>query len=479
MKHVVVIGGGFSGTVTAVNLARLTDAPLTVTVLNTGQPLARGLAYGTRRPEHLLNVVARNMSALADQPDHFVDWLGTRSDFASYSTAELREQFVPRRVYGDYLQALFLWYTRVLADGKPVHIDRHEVEAIDVVPTAGGATVVAAGGLTLTADKVVLATGNQSPADLPGCALDHPRNFRNPWSAWEERLPDRGEDVIILGTGLTMVDAFLTLDALGWEGKIRAVSRNGLLPLSHFTSPDYPAFPEGDPSHLGLDQVLASLEVHCERIRGLGLNPALLVDKLRPYTQRLWQNFTLADKRRFLREFRARWNVVRHRIPQAVHRRITEALSAGRLEIVKGQVQGLIASGDGLQVKVSDGNGCETTLRGGAVFNCTGPTDGYADGRTCLYRNMLERGLIVRDDMNMGIQASADFVVLEQGGGHSKFLLTLGPSLKGMLWESIAVPELRNQAFRVAEIIVAQLQLKRAEVRKVAESYADVIEYSI
>ena len=31
MKHVVVIGGGFSGAVTAVNLARLTNAPLAVT----------------------------------------------------------------------------------------------------------------------------------------------------------------------------------------------------------------------------------------------------------------------------------------------------------------------------------------------------------------------------------------------------------------------------------------------------------------
>ena len=479
MKHVVVIGGGFSGAVTAVNLARLTDAPLTVTVLNTGQSLGRGLAYGTRRPEHLLNVVARNMSALADQPDHFVERLGTRSDFASFSTAELREQFVPRRVYGDYLQALFLWYTRVLADGKQVRINQHEAEALDVVPTAGRATVVASGGLSLAADKVVLATGNQPPTDLPGCTVDHPCYFRNPWNGWEERLPDRRQDVIMLGTGLTMVDAFLTLSALGWEGKMYAVSRNGLLPLSHFKSPDYPAFPDGDPSRLGLDEMLTLLQVHYERVCGLGLNPALLVDKLRPYTQRLWQNFTLADKRRFLREFRTRWNVVRHRIPEAVHRRMTAALDAGRLAIVKGRVQDLAATESGLQVTVSDGAGSPITLRGGAVLNCTGPADGYGDGRSLLFGNLLERGLIVPDELNLGIRAAADFVVLERGGGRSRHLLALGPPLKGVLWESVAVPELRNQAFRIAEVIVAELQVKRAEVREVAESYSDVIEYSI
>src|SRR5882724_11027897 len=102
MRKVVVIGGGFCGVVTAVNLARLTDTPLAVTVVNAGHLLGRGVAYGTRRPEHLLNVVARNMSALADQPDHFVEWLRTRSDFVDMTTVELREQFIPRRVYGDY-----------------------------------------------------------------------------------------------------------------------------------------------------------------------------------------------------------------------------------------------------------------------------------------------------------------------------------------------------------------------------------------
>jgi uncharacterized NAD(P)/FAD-binding protein YdhS len=479
VKHVVVIGGGFSGAITAVNLARLTATPLTVTVLNTGQPLARGVAYSTPRPEHLLNVVARNMSALADQPDHFVDWLGTRSDFASFSTAELREQFVPRRVYGDYLQSLFLWYTRVLADGKKVRINRHDAEAVDIVPAAGRATVVAAAGLTFDADKIVLATGNHTPTDLPGCAVDDPRYVRNPWGNWHQQLPDRRQDVIILGTGLTMVDAFLTLSALGWEGKIHAVSRNGLLPQSHFKSPDYPDFPEADPSHLGLDELLASLDVHCERIRGLGLNPALLVDKLRPYTQRIWQNFTLADKRRFLREFRARWNVVRHRIPEPVYRGLTAAREAGRLAVVKGSVREIVATDEGLAVKVADDAGGASTLLGGVVLNCTGPADGYADGRSCLYRNLLKRGLIVSDELGMGIQATADFVVVEQGGGHSQHLLALGPPLKGILLETVAVPELRNQAFRVAEVIVAQLHMKRAHVQTVAESYADVIEYSI
>src|SRR5271169_1627662 len=93
VKTVAIIGGGFCGTLTAVNLARSTTEPLRITLINNQYPLGRGIAYGTRRPEHLLNVVARNMSAFPDLPSHFVDWLRNRADFAEFPLAELREQF--------------------------------------------------------------------------------------------------------------------------------------------------------------------------------------------------------------------------------------------------------------------------------------------------------------------------------------------------------------------------------------------------
>lgn len=477
MANVVVIGGGFCGVVTAVNLTRLTDTPLAVTVVNAGHPLGRGVAYGTRRPEHLLNVVARNMSALADQPDHFIEWLGTRSDFADVPAADLREQFVPRRVYGDYLQALFLWYSRAFADGKKVRIDWREAEALDVVPGVRQVTVHLSAGPDLTADKVVLATGNLPPADLGGLALDHPRYFRNPWSGWEARIGDPGQDVALFGTGLTMVDTFLTLTALGWGGKIYALSRNGLLPLPHFKGPDYPAFPKGDPSGLSLDEVEATLRTHCESLRRRGLNPAILVDKLRPYTQRLWQHFSVAEKQRFLKDFRTRWNVTRHRVPQAVHHKLTAAIEAGRVEIIKGELISLVPWGDGLRLVSRSAIG-ERELKVGAVVNCTGPAEGFGSA-PLLYRNLLERGLVSADEVGLGIRAMPDFAAMDAAGARSRWLMVLGPPLKGMLWETTAVPELRAQAFRVAEAIIADIHARRAEVRLVEQTYSDVLEYSI
>jgi uncharacterized NAD(P)/FAD-binding protein YdhS len=478
MGSVVIVGGGFSGAITAVNLVRLTDAPLAVTVVNSASPLARGVAYGTRRPEHLLNVVARNMSALADQPDHFVDWLGTRSDFSHVPAAQLREQFIPRRVYGDYLQALFLWYRSAFADGKKVRIDAREGEVVDVVPTGDHVVVVTASGETLSADKVVLATGNPPPADLTGGSVSHLGYFRNPWTYdWMDRVPDKDQKVVLLGTGLTMVDAFLTLSAVGWRGEIIAVSRNGLLPLSHFKAPDYPGFPGVDPSRLSLDELRELLESHCQRLRAQGLNPAILVDKLRPHTQKIWQHFTLEEKRRFLRLYQTPWGVFRHRIAEQIHREVTAAADSGRLQIRKGEVQAIVPAGDELEVVL--GGPAEGVVRAGVVINCTGPAQRLMD-HSALYESLLQRGLVCPDETGLGVRATENFALLDEDGVRSRWLLAVGVPLKGMLWESTAVPELRNQAFRVAEVILSDLHAVRAAaVRPLAATYADVMEYSI
>ena len=184
-----------------------------------------------------------------------------------------------------------------------------------------------------------------------------------------------------------------------------AVSRNGLLPLAHFKGTGYPDFPEGDPSNLKLDELIALLAKHRERMESRGLNPAMLVDKLRPYTQRIWRNFTLAKKQRFKRDYGTRWGIVRHRIAKSIHRQLTAAMESGRLSIVKGSIGGISADESGLAVAVRQRDGDAIALRGGAVINCTGPAEGYKEDRSFLYRNLFGRGLAVPDDLNMGIRA--------------------------------------------------------------------------
>jgi len=244
-EEIAIIGGGFSGVMTAVNLARLSRKPLDLTLINHRRPVARGVAYGTRRQEHLLNVAARNMSAFPDLPDHFLQWLRTRSEYDTVPDMELRERFIPRMIYGDYLRGLMQHHLQSPKESEAVQTTFIEGEAVDILPQDGGAVIELADGTRIGANRIVLATGNEPPAGLPGAneLSDNPAWVGNPWQPWENRLPPAGGTVLVLGTGLTTVDAVITLRALGWQGVVHAVSRNGWLPQSHFRGIEYPDFP--------------------------------------------------------------------------------------------------------------------------------------------------------------------------------------------------------------------------------------------
>ncbi len=215
---------------------------------------------------------------------------------------------------------------------KNIHIETIAAEATGLVASAGGATVSLSNGKSLDAHRVVLATGNQPPANLKIKGLDpaHPRYFQNPWQHWEGKLVDRTENVILVGTGLTMIDAFISLMDLGWKGKIFAVSRNGLLPLAHFKGMEYADLIGDNEETLTLAGLFGKFKKRHRAARAEGVNPAILVDKLRPFTQRIWQNFSLREKRRFNRHFRTKWNVARHRIAQSIHQQLLESAAARR-----------------------------------------------------------------------------------------------------------------------------------------------------
>ncbi len=454
--RIAILGGGFSGVMTAVNLARLSPRPLQVTLINERRPTGRGVAYGTRRAEHLLNVAARNMSAFPDQPDHFLQWLRTRSEYDLVPDHELRERFIPRMVYGDYLRGLMQQHLQSPAEPARVRTTFVEGEAVQIEPQARGAVVRLADGTRLAADRIVLATGNEAPADLPGAAAlaAHPSWIGNPWQAWENRLPAQGGKVVLLGTGLTTVDAILTLRALGWQGAVHAVSRNGWLPHAHFRGIEYPDFPPaaGDLAELGLKNLLALMDLHCARLRELGANPAIIVDKMRPHTQRIWQKLTLEERREFTRHHAARWNVLRHRIAPEIHAQIATAQLTGQLQVHAAAIERLEACEGRVRVHLSGGK----FLEGDLVINATGPHTHLVQTRSAVLQNLLRSGLIAPDDMEMGVRVDADHTVIGGDGGRSSVLLALGPLLRGTYWETIAVPELRGQARRVAETLLEQ-----------------------
>ncbi|MFN3190037.1 MAG: FAD/NAD(P)-binding protein [Aureliella sp.] len=474
MKTISIVGAGFCGTMTAVNLARLSDQALRVILINAHRPLGRGTAYGTKRPEHVLNVVARNMSAFPDKPSHFVEWLSSRHEFADRRQEELQEMFAPRRVYGDYLRGLLAACMNPIDARNPVEVESVEGEVIGVKQEASGAySIELRSGVTCQTDQVVLATGNQPPRSFPSSAplRYDPRYRSDPWDEWLSRLPPPGGTILLLGTGLTMVDIVLTLSEIGWEGKIVAISRHGRLPRSHFRGIAYEDIVSNEATDLSLKGLRRLVQQHCERLTGMSQNPAIAIDKLRPHTQRLWKGLTAGEKLDFLKNDASQWNVIRHRIAANIHNKVTDALDSGRLEVIAGTVVELEPNEKTIEVVQEDASGIRSSIAGDLIINCTGPHLNLSGSDAPLYHSLIERRLAVADEMDMGIQVDENYSVLVPGGESNGDIYAIGPIIRGSLWETTAVPELRAQALRVAEQIL--------EREHSSPESSEVIEYFI
>jgi uncharacterized NAD(P)/FAD-binding protein YdhS len=274
-------------------------------------------------------------------------------------------------------------------------------------------------------------------------------------------LASRDASVVVLGTGLTAVDALITLRAIGWMGSIRAVSRHGWFPHAHFKGIEYPEFPPPgvDLTTLGLDELVALVTHHCAVLHERNANPAIIVDKLRPDTQRIWASFSTDERVAFAKYHAAKWNVFRHRISPDLHAQLTHLQLTGQLQVRAAGITKLEQSAERIGVHLDDGE----TLSGDVVINATGPSTRLTATKSVFLQNLLRRGLIAPDPTDMGVSIADDHTVLTGDGDRSAWLLAMGPLIKGTYWETVAVPELRGQAKHVAETVLDRVHIDEEE----------------
>jgi len=436
-RRVLVVGGGFSGTLLAINLLRH-DGPDAVLVERRPDRLARGVAYSAAHPDHLLNVRAANMSALPDDPGHFVRWLGTNGHPAG---------FVPRTTYGAYLREL-LDGARAAAPGR-LELVQADAVALDEGP--GGVSARLSDGRVVLADQAVLALGNLPPHDPPGLSADALPADRYASDPWGPDLADGlsdADEVVLLGTGLTAVDAALLLEAGGFRGRVLALSRRGLRPRAHVDGqppaagvPERPAGP--------LSAVARHLRRRAAELGGdTGWRAA--VDELRPVTQMLWSGLDAAERARFLRHARPWWDVHRHRLAPTVAARIDAMVADGRLRFAAGKTLSARPDGDGICLTWHPrGSDAAVETRARRVVNCTGPQGNLLRSDQPLIRHLLAAGLVRPDALRLGLDVDAQGRVLRDGGASDR-LSAVGPMTRGGVWEIVAVPDIRRQAWDMA-----------------------------
>jgi uncharacterized NAD(P)/FAD-binding protein YdhS len=451
LRTIAIIGAGFSGTTIAVHLLRAAHASIArVLLVERAERQTGGVAYQTPFASHTLNVPAGRMSAFEDDPDGFLRFVRAREPSLTGGS------FVPRRLYGEYL-AQTLDDARRASDTQLIRVAG---EVMAIAEDADAVSLTLRDGRIASADRVVLAIGNYAPSDpahVDGSLLRSLRYARDPW-ARDALEMDRREDVLLLGTGLTMCDVALALRDEDHLGRIHALSRRGLLPQPHRVSAKPP--PHLDPpssvdvwpaSTLGM---LRALRREAREKARDGVDWREVVTSIREDTPMLWQRLDTRERERFLRHVRPYWETHRHRSSPETAYAIESMIEEGRLEIVPGRLVRASEDDDGVVVTFSRrGDVASESLRVGKVINCTGPDTDLARVGDPLIVALRESGLVRPDELGLGLDSDEDGRLLAADGTPSDRLFLVGPLRKGRLWEHTAVPELRVEAQRMAGLL--------------------------
>ncbi|HEX9824252.1 MAG TPA: FAD/NAD(P)-binding protein [Actinomycetota bacterium] len=444
---VAIVGGGASGTLLAGHLLR-SGAGGPVVVVERAEALGLGVAYSTEDPRHLLNVPAGGMSARCDAPDHFLDWLSSEGEPVEPGA------FVPRATYGRYLRASLDEAER--GSERPLLRVRGDARSVRVVPE--GVEVEVAGAEPVWARRLALAPGNAPPAPLRFVPAG-PRHVANPWDP--RALDGVGADdpVLLVGTGLTAVDVVLSLASRGHRGPIRAVSRHGLLPQVHRPPADHRlplrALP-APPRPPSIARLLRWVRTEVRAAEAEGGDWRDVMNAVRPWAQELWLELPPAERRRFLAILSRHWGVHRHRMAPEVGATIEALIEEGRLEVLAARVGEVREGSNGFEVIAEARSGGVVRLPASWIVNCTGPDPDPERSSEPLVVSLLRRGLARRDPLGLGFDCTPEGALVDAWGVASELLLAIGPPRLGSLWETTAVPEIREQAGRLTELLTAQ-----------------------
>jgi uncharacterized NAD(P)/FAD-binding protein YdhS len=447
-QTIVIVGAGFCGSVLATNLLR-SPGRRDIVLIERGTSIGRGVAYASHDVPYVLNVPAGRLSVQPGDPLHFLRYVRQ-----SHPDADA-EDFMPRSMYGSYLQEVLDEAERAAPAGVALKRVFGEVTGIERVVGDTPLLVQVAGGAPVRADRVVLALGNPPSAVHPWARglLHHPAYIHDPWSM--PRSLRAQHSVLIVGSGLTMVDVALALSLEGGQMPlVRAISRHGLLPLGQTIF--RPKAVQGDGEFLlsnpvSIRRVLAMSRALAARVEHVGGDWREVVTFIRHLAPDLWQRLPEQERRRFLRHAQSYWDVHRHRVPPSMASRIDHMRRSGRLKVHAGRIQELVPEGDELRVMWRRRGGRENeSFAVNAVINATGPNYALRRSADPLVRSLRAAGLVSEDPLNLGLRTACHGACLAADGSASADLFYLGPMLRADHWEATAAPELRAHAEQLA-----------------------------
>ncbi len=455
---IAIIGGGASGTISAIQLLSRLEVKAKIFLIEKNkEALFRGAAYANQLAYEPLNVQAGRMSIYNHLPDDFYDWVKAKKE-SSTGVAVSKDTFVSRRWFGDYLTENFV-KAKKHSKTTEAEIIHAACEDLAYDASSNQYTLSFKDREHLSADCLVFACGNEPPSDIFSRAETEAMGdnyISNPWGTNPFEELKETDDVLIIGTGLTMIDHAVSLQKQNHKGKIYCISRNGYLPLPHTDIQHFAFDITKEPTEL--KEALDVLNQNITTAKAQNITWQNVMDAMRPHTSRIWKQMSLKSKKLFLEKLRKYWEIHRHRMPLPSAIAIEQMQSTGQLKIVAGYYQSLQLNNEGIIFNyVSKGVKQKCSLTVNRIINCTGPSSDYYKTGSVLFKNLLDKGWMKQDSLKLGIETGSNGEIIKNNGTVLQNTFAIGPLRKAAEWETIAVREIRTQAEGVAILLSSYL----------------------
>jgi uncharacterized NAD(P)/FAD-binding protein YdhS len=453
MRHIGIVGAGFTGTLLTVQLLRQSKEPLAIHLIDSNE-FGAGVAYSTQTDVHILNSPAISMSPFPEDPFHFCRWIEQKTGINYPMTLHQRNH------YRLYLQELL-----AESENHATQCSLHKIKdrTVHIKVEDGGYRLSFLKSSPLFVDQLILAMGHYPPVSPPQLTSPTSRYIQDVWASPGLHQIQRTHDVFILGTGLTMIDMVQQLIHMGHQGHIYALSRHGFLfpvrdrrencflPWSEASydgirfKPSLYEPPKSLPQEASSILRLARQEI--QQLSLLGVDSRCVVSafalqiatrdhkKLHPDVQRRLV--------RYLGSYGTAWL---QGIPPIVSHMLEKLQHIQQLQIYKGRLQSLCPKGEQILVKMYTPTGhCE--LRADWVLNCTGPARRLDDITDPLIQQLRRDKLIYPNKWGYILQSA-------ENGEIRPGMWTAGALQKNPFELSLTVQQIRPQVNYLAKLLV-------------------------
>ena len=434
IRKLVIIGDGFAAAVTAIHLLRKGVAADTFTIIGAG-PLGKGNAYGCASPFFRLNVREDLPIVFSEDPLHFARWAEVNIDDPEAKTSA--GFFYRRADFGRYISEL------ITAEVGFDKIKRIQSKVCALNQAHGLWKLETVDGDLIDAEKVIIATGNSPPTwpctiqteiDKQGPA----RMIENPWTGQYLAAIQAEEHIVLVGGGLTALDAIYALAAQGHRGLITIVGPRPLFPptQAQWTRQNQPSWPE----KLSPAKLLRFMRQYLPPVATTSTEWQSAWEELRPNLNSIWQKFTPHQRKILFKRLAWIWSLYRFRASPQTIKAYEQLQASQQIQFAIGRAKQITCTEQAITVQLSN----DTNVQAERIINCTGV------GTDLFLNKLIADAIAIPDSLGTAIAVDANLNVVKPNLQAWNNLWMLGPATMGSLGDVIAASAISKQAEQLA-----------------------------